>query len=363
MTTLLTIRDNIIDFVAKYEKFVLPVLKFIGVVLVLISYNSTMGYSSQMSNPMMIFILAFICAFIPVTLIVLLCGIVGFFHMYAVSMEIGLVYVGIFALMYLLYLRFAPKYGWIVILMPLLYLLKLHYIIPVVISIFVGPAGIVPMAFGIIFYYLTVHVNELVELLATTTEEDSIQGFSYVLNGLLQDKAMLLTIVVFILIIAITYIIYRQSFEYSWMVAIGTGAVLNIILLLVGGIVLEVDINILVIFLGTVGGALLALVAQFFKGVLDYSRTEVVQFEDNDYYYYVKAVPKVRVAEQNVTIKKINEQTVRESTSRSEQEISSSQISRQVDRTTSSSRQTDRTTNSSQASRQTNRTTDRQNRK
>ena len=304
MTTLITIRDAIKEFVAKYEKIVMPVLKFIGTLLILISYNSSMGYSSQMSNPAV----AFICAFIPIQIIVLLLGIVGFVHMYAVSMEIGLLYAGLFLLMYFLYLRFAPKYGWIIVIMPLLYMLKLHYMIPIVVAVFVGPVGIVPVVFGIIFYYFTVHVKDLVALLATASEEDSIQGFSYVLNGMMQDKQMLLTIVVFILVIAVTYVIYRQSFEYSWMIAIGTGAILSIILFLVGGIVLEADINILTIFLGTVGGALLAIVAQFFKGVLDYSRTEVVQYEDDDYYYYVKAVPKVRVAEQNVEVKKINEQ-------------------------------------------------------
>lgn len=308
MTTLITIRDAIKEFVAKYEKIVMPVLKFIGTLLILISYNSSMGYSSQMSNPAVIGIVAFICAFIPIQLIVLLLGIVGFVHMYAVSMEIGLLYAGLFLLMYFLYLRFAPKYGWIIVIMPLLYMLKLHYMIPIVVAVFVGPVGIVPVVFGIIFYYFTVHVKDLVALLATASEEDSIQGFSYVLNGMMQDKQMLLTIVVFILVIAVTYVIYRQSFEYSWMIAIGTGAILSIILFLVGGIVLEADINILTIFLGTVGGALLAIVAQFFKGVLDYSRTEVVQYEDDDYYYYVKAVPKVRVAEQNVEVKKINEQ-------------------------------------------------------
>ena len=196
--------------------------------------------------------------------------------------------------------------------MPLLYVLKLHYVIPIVISIFVGPVGIVPMIFGIIFYYYAVHVKDLVDLLATASEEDSIQGFSYVMNGMLQDKAMLLTIVVFILVIVATYVIYRQSFKYSWFIAIITGAILNIILLLVGGIVLEADINILVIFLGTIGGAILAVVAQFFKGVLDYSRTETVQYEDDDYYYYVKAVPKIRVPEQNVKVKKINEQKTRQ---------------------------------------------------
>ena len=299
------------DFMAKYEKFAMPIIKFIMTVLVLISYNSLMGYSSQMKNPIIVFILSLICAFIPVQWIVLIAGLAGFVHMYEVSLEVGLIYVAIFALMYLLYMRFAPKYGWIIILLPLLYMLKLHYMIPIIISIFVGPVGIVPMIFGVVFYYFAVHVSDYVDLLATASEEESIQGMTYILNGMLQDKAMLLTIIVFILVIAVTYIIYRQSFEYSWMIAIGAGAVMEIILFLVGGIVLEADINILVIFLGTVGGAVLAVIAQFFKGILDYSRTEVVQFEDDEYYYYVKAVPKIRVAEQNVKVQKINEQKVR----------------------------------------------------
>ena len=36
---------------------------------------------------------------------------------------------------------------------------------------------------------------------------------------------------------------------------------------------------------------------------MDYTRTEHVQFEDDDYYYYVKAVPKKTVAVREVTVK------------------------------------------------------------
>ena len=311
MTTLINIRDSVKDFLTKYEKIAIPVLKFVGMFLVLMSYTNIMGYSTQMNNPAVKFILSLICAFLPMQIMVLVAGLVGLLHMYAVGIDIAAVYLVMFILMYLLYVRFAPKHGWIIMILPLLYMLKLHYMIPIVISIFVGPVGIVPMIFGVIFYYFALHVKELVALLATASEENSIQGFSYVLNAMLSDKAMLLTILVFVLVIAVTYIIYRQSFEYSWLIAIGTGTILGIILFLVGGIVLEADVNILVIFLGSIGGAVLALIAQFFKGVLDYSRTETVQFEDDEYYYYVKAVPKVKVSEQNVKVQKISGQTVR----------------------------------------------------
>ena len=42
---------------------------------------------------------------------------------------------------------------------------------------------------------------------------------------------------------------------------------------------------------------------------VDYSRTERVQFEDDEYYYYVKAVPKVVVATPEKTVKHITEHT------------------------------------------------------
>ena len=51
---------------------------------------------------------------------------------------------------------------------------------------------------------------------------------------------------------------------------------------------------------------IIAVVAQFFKTVVDYSRVENTQFEDEEYYYYVKAVPKIFMTKQQKNVKKIN---------------------------------------------------------
>ena len=45
---------------------------------------------------------------------------------------------------------------------------------------------------------------------------------------------------------------------------------------------------------------------RFFFSV-DYSRSENLQFEDDEYYYYVKAVPKLSVTRSEKTVKRINE--------------------------------------------------------
>ena len=48
------------------------------------------------------------------------------------------------------------------------------------------------------------------------------------------------------------------------------------------------------------------MIVNVFILAVDYSGTEYVQFEDDDYYYYVKAVPKLKVAKRDVKVKHIN---------------------------------------------------------
>ena len=60
--------------------------------------------------------------------------------------------------------------------------------------------------------------------------------------------------------------------------------------------------------IGAVISAAIVKLLQFFIFNVDYSRTEYVQFEDDEYYYYVKAVPKIAVAKPSKTVKKITSQ-------------------------------------------------------
>ena len=77
-----------------------------------------------------------------------------------------------------------------------------------------------PAAFGILLYYYSGAVADLVKVLAATTEEDeAVQGFQYVLTELIQNKEMILTIGIFAVVILVAYLIYRSSFEHAWMVS------------------------------------------------------------------------------------------------------------------------------------------------
>ena len=70
-----------------------------------------------------------------------------------------------------------------------------------------------------------------------------------------------------------------------------------------------IDLNIIGLVAGAVIGALLAMLLQFMKCAVDYSRKEYVQFEDDDYYYYVKAIPKISDSGAEKNVVKVNSQT------------------------------------------------------
>ena len=44
---------------------------------------------------------------------------------------------------------------------------------------------------------------------------------------------------------------------------------------------------------------------QFLYNVIDYTREETFEFEDEEYYYYVRAIPKVTVEEEEFNVTQI----------------------------------------------------------
>ncbi len=82
--------------------------------------------------------------------------------------------------------------------------------------------------------------------------------------------------------------------------------VVELAVIFIGDSKLNVNLSIGSVALGALVSVLLAFVVQFFLFAVDYSRTEFLQYEDDDYYYYVKAVPKIAVSAPDIKVQRIN---------------------------------------------------------
>lgn len=293
MATLLSFRDGVKNFCSKYDRFVSPLCKFILALVMFWSIAHLTGYNSMMSSFLVVIAASFVCAFLSESLTLAIGGLYACAQVASASIEIGITFVVIFIIMYCVYIRFFPKASWLIMFMPFFYIVKFSYFMPLLAGMLLGVTGMIPAAFGCVFYYFMKYAADYMQLTSTTPADNVVEGYKYIFEHLVQDKTLLLTIIVFAVVIVLTYIIYRMSFAYSWYVAIITGGIVEIVLFLVGTLSMETEISLSGALLGCILAILVAIVVQFFKTVVDYSSVENTQFEDDEYYYYVKAVPKI----------------------------------------------------------------------
>jgi len=310
MTNLLVIKEKIIRFYAKFEMYINPVLKFVVMLLTMIAINSGIGFMSRLKNPAIVLIIALLSSFLPMNVMILLAALVVVIHLYALSMECALVIAMVFLIMFVIYFRFTPKEAVAVLLTPLCFVLKIPYVIPLAMGFVGGPLSFLSVACGTIAYYMVHYVNIHSEQFSGEGSVDTaLTGFRMVIDNLLKNPTMILMTVAFVITVLVVYLIRRLSISYSWYIALGFGSVLMILIVLVGGVSLDADISAIGVILGTLFSAMIVLVIQFFVHNLDYSRTEYVQFEDDEYYYHVKAVPKITMEAPQNKVRRINPQT------------------------------------------------------
>lgn len=308
MSGLLTIRDTIRDFLRKFDEITTPVFRFILSYIMFTSINSMYGYSDLFENGMVVFLLSVISALVSTPIVVFLGGVVIVMNSFAVATEVGICALFLFLLMYCMYMRVFPNTGWILALVPILYMWKLSYAVPIIVMIFAGASGIVPAAFGVVIYRFSLYVTEVKELLVTASEEDTFLAYTYLIDSVLKNKEMLLSMIVYAVVILISFVIYKLPVDYAWYIAIGVAGVINVIAFMSCGMMLDVEVEAGNVIFGTILGVIVAVIVQLCKSMVDYSRKETVQFEDDEYFYYVKAIPKYTVSAKRKNVKKMNDE-------------------------------------------------------
>ena len=308
MTTLLVAKQYIKLFYSKFEIYITPVLKFLLALIALLQINSRLGYMAAIDRMPVVLVVALMCSFMPTNFTMIMSVLFILLHLYSFSLECTIVIGAAFLLMFLLYFRFSPKDTAAVVLTPICFLLKIPYVIPISMGLIGTPASAVSVACGVIAYYMIHFVCANDTVLSGMAEEEIAARFKFIVDGLLNNKEMVVTIVAFAVTLILVYLIRRLSIDYAWTIAMVAGAFVNVMVLLIGDLMFDTNVSIFGIIVGNICAFLITVVLQFSAFHVDYSRTEKVQFEDDEYYYYVKAVPKVTLARPEKKVKRITGQ-------------------------------------------------------
>ena len=307
MMELLEFKEKLKAFYARFGAFAGPAIKFLLGFLSMVMLNQNLGFMARIDNMPAALFLGIVCMALPYGGMALLAGIVMLAHITAVSLELAAIVLALLLAVLLLYYGFQPGDSYLLVVTPLLFMLKIPYAVPLVVGLAGGIISIIPVSCGIFIYYIISYVKQNAgTLTGESAASEMVQKYTQIVKDMLFNQDMLLMIAAFALCILVVFVVKNLSIDYAWPVAIAAGTVTQLLVFLMGDFLFSVSVDMLQLLLGVLAGCAVAGIYNFFVLALDYSRTEYVQFEDDDYYYYVKAVPKITVSTTDVTVKHIN---------------------------------------------------------
>lgn len=308
MSRLLEIRGFLVSLYKRYEK---PLNWITKLVIMFIVFSSVCSFipASPLNRIYVVIALSLLGLFLPGKWVVLLAGVVttGSFAVMGLY-SVALVILMAIAITYFSFVRIFPRLSFIIIAVPLCYALNIPLVVPLFVGLFLGLEAIIPTVIGVILKYSIDFMPSIMDKQATDLFDmpkvmlEVVTEYIQFLSG---HRAFFATMVVFMGVIAVTYFVKRMSLDYSPYIAIIAGMLLYLIGMVMSIIIMNVEINGFLMIVQAILSAAVGVVIEFLKVVLDYQSVEVVQFEDDDYQYFVRAVPKIKYKESVKSVKHI----------------------------------------------------------
>ena len=308
MTTLLGIRSALSRFYGEHEFLSNLILKFVMAFVSYLLINYYLGYNDELNRVYIAVALALASSLLPVNFTLFASAVYIILHLISLHWEVAAVTAVLFVIVFLLYFRFAPKHGYHTQLTPVFFAIKIPAVMPISAGLLRSPSSVISVGCGTVLFYFLRGVHDNAAALSGGGEDTSMTS---ILGGTLKllyaNPELIVGTAVFVATAIIVYVIRRLSINYAWTIAIAAGAIFNLMGMLIFNVVTGNLGDIPVIVIGGAIAFFVCILLELFVFNLDYKRVERVQFEDDDYYYYVKAIPKRYVSEKKMEIKTFNE--------------------------------------------------------
>lgn len=304
LKTVLEWREKLYAFYIGYEKYIKMLVKFIIAFVAFYMVANQLPYQDKLEKPWILLGLSLVGTIMPYSILTLLVTLTVVLQIYFLSPVLAALVTVIAFVLYMMLARYDRKSIVAVIFLPIFIIWKIPFAIALVLGLLFGPTSILTVACGVVMYYVLQAVkntqmgdpNNVTDILAL------VQSF---LDGVIKNQNMYVMLAALVAVAFVTWFIRRRKMSYAFEFAILAGTVCGFLILLLGNLIYESEFSIMWVSLGSLLSGIIGYIVHFMHMVLDYGQTEEVQFEDDDYYYYVRAVPKMKMAIENKKIKKI----------------------------------------------------------
>lgn len=312
MKLLLETKQKIKNVIGEYETLFLALFRFVSAWLFFRWINGNTGYMPRITHAYIPPLLALACCLFPAPLTLFVGFVLIVMQCYALGMETAAFMVVLLLLLLIFVIRFGCGSSMVTILTPISFTFGIPVLLPVASGLLSGAASALSAAGGVVIYYFIRFLSGQASVLSSPDVEP-VEKIKILADGLILNWGMWITVVAFVLVIVLVNLLRTRSFDYAWHIAIIFGCFVYIVVMITGSNYLNATVDVAYLIVSSGVAALISFVLEFFFYGGQYSRTERLQFEDDDYFYYVKAVPKGAATGQRRSVKRIRSESGQES--------------------------------------------------
>lgn len=310
MMAMLVFKTRLKELYERHYKVIRSILKiFVSAALFAVVFYE-LPFQQQLVEYMvpLVIMLALICGFLPDVVVMCLVALLTLFEISALSAVAAFGFFAVLAIYFLLFGRYTKTQSYIVLLIPVLSVFHLSYAVPVIAALFLPPAMIPACVVGLLVQYVLQGIQEyyLISQSAVDTG-NTMEVLQHIVQYVMGNREMLIYMATFAIVYLLVFVIRKGRFNHASHIGIFVGIIACMGGVICGEVFWSVQSDANQLLIGLAVTTVVAYIVQFFRMSIDYTGTRKLQFEDEDYFYYVKAVPKLKVTGADKTVTKIEE--------------------------------------------------------
>lgn len=311
MMTMLVFKTRLKELYERHYKVIRSILKILVSAALFAVVFYQLPFQPQLAEYMvpLVIMLALICGFLPDIVVMCLVALLTVFELSALSAVAAFGFFAVLAIYFLLFGRYTKTQSYIVLLIPVLSVFQLSYAVPVIAALFLSPAMIPACIVGLLVQYVLQGIQEyyLISQSAVDTG-NTMEVLQHIVHYVMGNREMLIYMATFTIVYLLVFLIRKGRFNHASQIGIFVGVIACMGGVICGEVLWSVKSDANRLLTGLAVTTVIAYIVQFFRMSMDYTGTRKLQFEDEDYFYYVKAVPKLKVTGVDKTVTKIEEE-------------------------------------------------------
>ena len=288
-----TIKDTLKKFYSGYSTYIDIIVKACTAFACFYWIAFVFEGEGILANKFILLIAALLCSVLPFRFIPVVSAafIVG--HAFPLGIDVFAVCAIIILALTFLFLRFVPDDSPAIIFMPIAMYFGFPALVPICYGLRKRPSAVLAVGSGCIVYYLLSAVTSNKEALLEFGKTEYVARLTLLMESISSGNELIVSILALSGVVVIVYAFRRLGFAHAYEAACVAGGLVYIFFIILGNSISLTKFDLAREAVGAGAAIVISLILQFFWLSLDFKKVEVLEFEDDRYYYHVKAVPKI----------------------------------------------------------------------